>query len=659
MGVTLVRRAGGRDAVGGGAAEGAVLRDSCVRDRSAEATMRENRVEELMNSRFMGRLLQVDLTSRDHVYTELGSDLLDAYIGGRGLGARLLLDYLPEGADPLGPENLLLFLTGPLTGSPFPGAGKFVVVTKSPATRGFFDSHSSGLLAPVLRFAGYDVLLIKGRASSPSYLLVEDDKVEVRSAAELWGLDAFAAETQLRDIYGRRNVGVAVIGPAGENLVKFASIGSDYYRHAARGGVGSVMGSKNLKAIVVCGTGEVPVNDPRWVIKLQEAQIRKVRNSTSAQARVKYGTPSTFTIVNAAGMLPTRNFQQGTFPPARNSIDGEGILSITVGHAGCYGCIMPCSRLTEVSRDRRYMRIEGPEYETLAMLGSNLGISDPGIIVQANLLCDRLGLDVISAGGVLAFAMECVERGLLTNASVSDLRFGNGEAALRVLENIAYRRGVGDLLAEGVREIASQVGGNSEDFAMHVKGLELPAYDPRAGFGTGLTYAVTPRGGCHRRAWPPAREVLGDVPPYTVEGKAQMVKEMFDERAILHSLVVCDFHTSALPIPMTQYAEFVTAVTGQEYSMDDWSRAADRIETTIRVLNVQEGLTRIDDTLPPRLLDEPLPDGPAKGQLFGREGLDTMLDEYYSLRGWGRQGMPLPETLDRYDIPVTRGRSGS
>jgi aldehyde:ferredoxin oxidoreductase len=312
---------------------------------------------------------------------------------------------------------------------------------------------------------------------------------------------------------------------------------------------------------------------------------------------------------------------------------------------------MPCSRLVDVTDNGKRVRLEGPEYETLGMLGSNLGISDPATICQANLICDRLGMDTISAGGVLGFAMECVERGLLKDQTVSDLRFGNGDAALRLLKDIAHRRGIGDLMAEGVRVMAREIGGGSERFAMHVKGLELPAYDPRAGFGTALTYAVTPRGGCHRRAWPPAKEVLGGVPPYTVVGKAAMVKEMFDERAILHSLVACDFHPSALPISLQEYAEFVAAVTGYVFTPDEWSRTAERIETTIRLFNIRAGLGREDDTLPPRLLEEALPDGPAKGQMFGHSGLSMMLDEYYSLRGWDQHGVPLPATLNSLNMP--------
>lgn len=603
-----------------------------------------------------GRVLTVDLTSGESRRWQVDPAITRATIGGRGLGARLLLDLLPDGTDPLSPGNLLMFVTGPLTGTPFPGSGKYVVITRSPATGAFLDSYSSGLLAATMRYAGIDVLILEGRAAEPSYLWVEDDTVEVRPAGDLWGLDAFEAETRLRDRHGHDDVGIAVIGPAGENLVKLASIGSDYYRHAGRGGGGAVMGSKNLKALAVRGRGGIPMADPAAVLRLQAEEVGRVPGSPGANIRINYGTTSTFPITNAAGMLPTRNFQSGTFPEGVGKLDAEGIKKLTIGNAGCFGCIVPCARLVEVERGGQRLRVEGPEYETLAMLGSNLGIDDPSFVVEANLICDRLGIDTISAGVVVGFAMECVERGLVDDPSMADLRFGSQEPALRLLEDIAYRRGLGDLMAEGVKGASQRIGQGSERFAIHSKGLEFPAYDPRAGFGTGLTYAVTARGGCHRRAWPPAREVLGGVPPYTVEGKAAMVKEMFDERTLYHSLLVCDYAGSGLAIPFTRYAEFIAAVTGTLYSQPELAEAADRIETTTRLFNVRQGLGREDDMLPARILEEPLPDGPARGQLFGREGLEKMKDEYYALRGWDRAGVPLPETLARYGIQAGGGR---
>lgn len=601
---------------------------------------------------FEGRTIRVDLQTGKSERGALGKQITDACIGGRGLGAYLLLDLLLPGADPLSPDNVLMFLTGPLTAAPFSGTGKYLVVTKSPATGGFTDSYSSGLLAPALRYAGYDALVLTGRASKPSYLWIRDDLIEVRDAADLWGLDAFEAETRLRDRHGHYDVGVAVIGPAGENLVKFASIGSDYYRHAGRGGVGAVMGSKNLKAVVVQGTGSVPLAAPNWVMALQARQNEKLKTTVGAQARIKYGTPSTFTVTNAAGMLPTRNFQQGTFPEGTGVLDGEGIQHITVGHAGCYSCVVPCGRIVEVEREGNRIRIEGPEYETLGLMGSNLVINDPELVVEQNLLCDKLGMDTISAGNVIGFAMECAEHGLLTDAWASHLRFSDGSGALQLLEDMAYRRGIGDLFAEGVKRAAETIGGGSERFAIHAKGLEFPAYDPRAGFGSGLSFAVNPRGACHRRAWPPAKEVLGGVPPFTVEGKAAMVKGMFSDRSILHSLIVCDTPHGVGLTPLKEYLEFVEATTGCTYTEEDWRAAEERMETTIRVFNIREGLTRKDDSLPLRLLEEAQPTGPAKGQLFGQAGLDRMLDEYYALRGWDAQGVPSPETLQKYDVRV-------
>ncbi|MGE5264638.1 MAG: aldehyde ferredoxin oxidoreductase family protein [Acidobacteriota bacterium] len=602
--------------------------------------------------KFEGRTLQVDLGTGKSERGAVPPEMTDAYIGGRGLGGRLLLDLLPPGTDPLSPGNILMFITGPLTGTPFSGTGKYVVVCKSPATGSFCDSYSSGLLAPALRFAGYDVLILTGRAPAPSYLWIKDDHVEVRPADDLWGLDAFEAEDRLRERHGHYDVGVAVIGPAGENLVKFASIGSDYYRHAGRGGVGAVMGSKNLKAVVVQGTGGVPLADPRRVMALQAKQLKRLGQVPAAQARIKYGTPSTFTVTNAAGMLPTRNFREGIFPEGQGVLDGEGVLRITIGHAGCYACLTPCGRLVEVTRGDERIRIEGPEYETLALMGSNLGIDDPAVVVQENLLCDKLGMDTISAGNVVGFAMECAERGLLHDTWVSDLRFGDSAGALRLLEEMALRRGIGAWFAEGVKSASQKIGGGSERFAIHVKGLELPAYDPRAGFGSALTYAVTPRGACHRRAWPPAKEVLGGVPPFTVEGKAAMVKGQFQDRGILHCLIVCDTAHGVGLTNIREFSEFVEATTGRVYSEAEWQAAEDRMETTIRLFNVREGFTRKDDVLPWRLLEEAQPEGPAKGQIIGRAGLDQMLDEYYALRGWDAQGVPLPETLEKYGIPV-------
>jgi aldehyde:ferredoxin oxidoreductase len=597
------------------------------------------------------RILSINLTSGESRRQSLPPAIAEAYVGGRGWGAWLMYELLAPGVDPLDPHNALLFLTGPLTGTPIPGAGKFVVITKSPATGTFCDSYSSGQLAPALRSAGCEILHIVGKAARPAYLWIDDDEVEIQAGEALWGLDAFEAESWLRRTHADDHLGVAVIGPAGENLVSFATIGSDYYRHAARGGVGAVMGSKNLKAVVVRGTGAVPVAFAKRVAEAQTRLVKRAQTSSKVQAKVKYGTTSTFEVTNAAGMLPTHNFRRGTFPEGAGKIDPEAIRAVTVGHTGCYACVMPCGRLVEIETDDGVLRLEGPEYETIAMMGSNLGVNSLSSIVRSNLACDRLGLDTISAGNVLGFAMACAQEGKLSPYDELELHFGQSDTTA-LLEDIAYRRGIGALFAQGVKGAAERIGGGTAYLAMHVKGLELPAYDPRAEFGAGLVYAVTARGGCHRRAWPPRVTRLSGQPPDTVVGKAAIVKDLFDRRTILHSMLVCDFHHRPLSVSLEEYAQIFSDVTGDRYSVERLLRAAERIETTTRLFNVREGFTRGDDRLPPRLLEEPLEDGPAAGRVLSQEGLDHMLDEYYAMRGWDDQGIPLSETLERYTIPI-------
>jgi aldehyde:ferredoxin oxidoreductase len=306
------------------------------------------------------------------------------------------------------------------------------------------------------------------------------------------------------------------------------------------------------------------------------------------------------------------------------------------------------------TKEGRYRgnEVEGPEYETLGMFGSNLLIDDLSAVVQANILCDKLGMDTISAGNVIGFVMECFEKELISPQETDglEIRFGDSEASLSALEAMAYRRGFGDLMAEGVKALSERIGKGSDRFAMHVKGLEFPAYEPRGAFGAALSYAVSPRGACHRRAWPPAKEILGNYPPYTVEGKAEMVKGLYDENCILHSLLVCDMPAKFIPLAREVYAQYFEAVTGQPISLEELRLMADRIETLIRMFNVREGFSRKDDKLPYRTLNEPLLDGPAKGQFIGEENFNRMLDEYYDLRGWDPNGIPRQETLRKYGL---------
>ncbi|MFH1488544.1 MAG: aldehyde ferredoxin oxidoreductase family protein, partial [Pseudomonadota bacterium] len=555
---------------------------------------------------YKGKLLHIDLTRETSETIGLPEPILKKYIGGRGLGAKLFWDIMPPDADPLGPDNILMVLTGPVSGTMVPGAGKHLIVTKSPATKGWLEAYSSGLVASEMKFAGYDGLLITGRASRPVCLLIEDGRVEFQDAGHLWGKGAFETETFIKGHF-HPDCGTLTIGPAGENLLPMACIGSEYFRKAGRGGAGAVMGSKNLKLIAVKGSGGISCADIKGLQELVLKHHDKFVKSPLGISRHRYGTPLTLTITNEAGMLPVRNFSKGQFKNAVGRIDKDAVEALTVGDRACYACFMSCSKRTKVKEGPfAGLELEGPEYETLGMLGANLEVDDLPAVMKANVLCDDLGMDTISAGAVIGFAMECFEKGILTEKDTGGLKltFGNVDAALQLLEMMARKEGFGAFCAGGVREMAGKLGRGTEDFAMHSKGLEFPAYDPRAGWGASLTYALTPRGACHRRAWPPSREVLGDAYPFTTEHKAEMVKELMDENGVMHSLLVCDFGCKFIPMSIADYAEYLNVVTGWRTRDRDLFERAEMIETLIRRINVREGLSAKDDMLPKRILEE-------------------------------------------------------
>jgi aldehyde:ferredoxin oxidoreductase len=600
-----------------------------------------------------GKLLDVDLTEGKTKEFPVSEETFRCYLGGRGLGGRLLYDLLPPRTDPLSPDNVLIFLTGPLTGSMATGSSKFVVVTKSPATHGWCDSYSSGRIAVQLKKVGYDGMVIRGRANYPCYLRIEEEGVDIREAGHLWGRDSFETERMLRNGEGDAPLGISSIGPAGEKLVRIACINSDLYRQAGRGGVGAVMGSKHLKAIVVTGAERLGIHDRKTLADLNRENYQRALTSEVAQARMKYGTPLTLNITHTGGILPTKNFQFSTWEKALGKIDSVGVYQSVKRHKSCVSCFVHCSLVTEAAEGKyEGVTVEGPEYETLGLFGPNLLIDSLPIIIQANVLCDRLGLDTISTGNVIGFFMECFERGMVSLRDTEGfaIGFGEGEATLAAIELIAHRKGFGDVLAEGVKGAADHIGQGSDRFAMHVKGLEFPAYEPRGAFGSWLSYAVSPRGACHRRAWPPAKEILGNYPPYTGEGKAEIIRQLYDENCVLHSLLVCDMPAKFISLSLDDYANYFQAVTGEPTSRDNFLRIAGRIETLIRMFNLREGFIRKDDTWPYRTLFEPLPDGPAEGQRIGQENLDRMIEDYYACRGWDSAGVPTESTLRKYDL---------
>ncbi|HEC81716.1 MAG TPA: aldehyde ferredoxin oxidoreductase [Thermoplasmatales archaeon] len=610
---------------------------------------------------YTGRMLDVDLSSGDIKEVSTSRDDAERFIGGKGLGAKMLYDMLDADVDPLSSENVLIFVTGPLTGTSMPTSGRFAVVTKSPLTGLFLDSHVGGYFGPEMKFAGYDAFIVRGRSEKPVYLSIFKDDVEIKDASHLWGKTTFETTHALRKEFGDDKTRVAGIGPAGEKLVRYAMINIDTYDQrerggqAGRGGAGAVMGSKNLKAVAVKagnhGAGEsFKYADEEGFRKAAKSAFRKVsENEFIKKKRRVYGTPIWIKPMSDLGILPTRNFQSGTFEYAEN-ISGERMReTIVVKDKGCYACPILCGKHSVIKEGKyKGTELEGPEYELLALLGSNCYIGALDAVSKASFLVDELGLDGISTGNVLGFAMECYEKGLLTREQLDgfDLDFGKDEPYIALIRKIAYREGIGDLLAEGVKRAAEKIGKDSEDFAMHVKGMEFPGYDPRGSFGMALAYATSDRGACHQRAWTVRAEtegVLGER--FSIEGRASFVKEVQDERAAAYSLVVCDF----APLDVSDFVEMLNAATGFSYTSESYLLAGERIWNLIRLFNIREGVTRADDTLPKRVF-EPMKGGATDGVKLTGEMFNKMLDEYYGLRGWSPEGVPTDETLKRLGL---------
>ncbi len=599
---------------------------------------------------YTGKILKANLTKRKTYVEKLDEEVARKFIGGKGLGAKILYDSLKPGIDPLSPENLLIFASGPLTATLAPTSGRWAVVTKSPLTNIFLDSQVGGYFGAVMKLAGFDCITMEGKADSPVYLWVHDGSGEIRDAVDLWGKGCFETEKTIKKRLGE-NIRVASIGPAGEHLIRYACITVDMYRQAGRGGAGSVMGSKNVKAVAVqSASRKIEYSDHEGFKEASKKALKTIEENSFIPLRRKYGTPIWVAPVNEVAILPTRNFRTGVFEHA-DDINGEAMRSkIVVKDGTCYNCSIRCWKYTQVkSEPYRVDELAGPEYETIALMGSNCGVNSIEAIAYANLLCDDLGLDTISTGNTIAFAMECFEKNLLTKKDTErlELKFSNADAEIEMVKKIAYRKGLGNILAEGVRGASKKIGGGSEKFAMHVKGMEVPGYDPRGAFGMALAYATSDRGACHQRAWTVRAEIEGGLTPrYSTKGRAKFVKETQDERAMCFSLVLCDF----APLEVGCFMELLNKATGFNFTIEEYLKTGERIWNLTRLFNVREGITRKDDILPPRFMKEPLPEGVAKGQVITKKMLDEMLDEYYTLRGWDKNGIPTKEKLKKLDL---------
>lgn len=578
---------------------------------------------------YQGRVLRVDLANHKVFTEELNREWARDYLGGKGLGIKYIYEEVGPGTGSLSPGNKIIFMTGPFTGTVVPCSGKLSIVTKSPATGTVLDCSIGGSAAVGIKRAGYDAVIIEGKAPHLVYVLVDDDRVEIRDARDYRGLGTHETEGRLKAEHGD-DCSVLSIGPAGENLVPFACITSDLYRQAGRGGAGAVMGSKNLKALVVRGTGEVRAADIR---RLMDVALEAFKNDLLTDTNLwayTAGTPMIVELSHSTGILPTNNFQQGTFDHFER-IKSEAVNGVRVAKKGCTACGLGCGNFVRSGEEV----LEGPEYETLSVAGSNCGIGNLDAVIRFNRLCDDLGLDTISAGGVTAFAMELTEKGIHDFG----LRFGEVEKYLQVPRLIANREGIGAELAGGVKSLSETYGGR--EFAMQVKGLEFPGYDPRGSWGMGLAYATAPRGACHMSAWPVAEEAYGERDPFTIEGKAQLVRDLQHYNAAKFSLILCDFWALSFEV----MARMLSPLLGREVTAAELELAGERIFNLARLYNIREGFDGKDDVLPARIFSQPLTTGATAGKTLPEEEFRRMLAEYYTLRGWDENGRPKPEKL--------------
>ncbi len=592
-------------------------------------------------------ILWVDLSSGSIRTERLEPDIYRRFIGGKGLGAYLLYRHLAPKTDPLSPDNILIFLTGPLQGVGGFSTGRWSMVTKSPLTGLFLDSHSGGPLGLEIKRAGYDAVCVKGAASTPQVLVITDDGVSLEDASHVWTKGIYESTRLLHDQHGPK-AAVYVIGPAGENGVLFSTGACEIAHQNGRGGVGAIMGSKMLKGVVVHGSCKFSPAEPDEVRTIRKEYTASWQRNTEGFKTI--GTAALVEIANGLGQYPSRNWSAGYFEKYKELDMYRVHEKRSLGDSySCPNCIMRCThayRTTDPNDPTREVE-STVEYETLGMMGGNLGISNPETVLQLNYLCDDLGLDTISCGSAIGFAMEAFERGILSRDDIGfDLKFGDESGALNLVGMIAQRTGIGKTLSYGVRRAAELIGHGCDQFAVHVKGLECAAWDPRGRKGMGLSYATAEVGASHLRGWPATTD-----PPDT--SAMDMVESMIrsrDEKVLTDSLVVCHF-TYHVPLSFQQKIRLLNAVTGESYSESDILTFAQRIAVVTRMFNIREGISREDDDLPRRFW-EPQSQGPRKGlaAYISREDFEASLERFYIIRGWDKNGVPTKDTIRKLGL---------
>ena len=613
---------------------------------------------------YAGVILRVDLSNATIRKEPLSESLAENFIGGRGFVAKMLYDEIPPSIGAFDPENMLIAATGPLTGHFLPAGGKTHFGTKSPATGGYADSNMGGHFGPQMKYAGYDVLVITGKAENYSYVFINDDTVEIRPAAEYWGQGSMTAEKNFKDHLGE-DYQIITIGPAGENRVRYACISHDFGRQAGRTGVGAVMGSKNLKAIVVKGTGSIPVADLKEAYAKGKEAYRKVKAKPGFEGWTPEGTAGITNWTNEVGVFPTRNFQT-SYAKHHKNINGKAILErLKITDKGCFGCPTPCGKYGHTKTSLGSAYVEGPEYETIALFGGNCVLKTIEEVAYANYVCDELGIDTISAGVVIGWAIECFQKEILTRDEIGrEIGFSDLDSVVYLLHKIAKREGIGDLLAEGVKIAAEKTGNGSERFAIHVKGLEWSGYECRNAPSMMLAYMTADVGAHHNRAWVLGHDVAGawtSVHDLIASGggdKAQPKAVVSDRsaeyviasqhtRSLFDALGNCRLQMMELGFEEEHYAELYLLITGTTKSWEDLLKISERIWHLTRAFSVREinGFGRHLDFPPARLYEEPIADGPNQGHVIAKEDITKLLTWYYSARGWNENGIPTKETL--------------
>ncbi len=588
-----------------------------------------------------GKILRVELSKRTYEIEDLDSTVAKMFIGGPGVATKILMDEMDPKVDPLSPDNKLIFSTGPLTGTAAVTGSRYAVTSKSPLTDLLGFANSGGFFGPALKFAGYDHIILEGSSSTPVYLWIDDDKIEIRDADHIWGKDTHETEIILRDELegsGKR-VRVSCIGPAGEKLVRFAAVMNDKHRAAGRCGIGAVMGSKKLKAVAVRGSKKGEIADKEGFKIAVKAALDKIKtNPVTAEIFHNFGTSGNVMLLNELGILPTKNFQQSSFGKKAVNISGETLANtLFKKKKACFNCPIACGRGTEVTEAGFEGEGEGPEYETLAMLGSNLGVDNLAAITKANYICNQLGMDTISAGGTIACAIEMFEKGFLTKKDTGlELKFGDDMLIVKLVDMIGNREGFGGELAEGGHRLAQKYG-HPETF-MGVHKMEIPAYEPRGAKGMGINYMTATIGPSHCRGYTVAMEVMGSpapLDPVEEKGKAMAAKAMQDMTSAWDTTGLCLFAT--LGMDAEDALAMLSAATGQPFDLMGLIKIGERVFNLQRLFNLKAGIRKEDERLPDRFFDEPLPDGPNAGTALS---LKEEMSVYYNLRGWDKDLVP-------------------